>query len=104
MAVPKTADLPLVDSPTPGRILLWPPGPAPRAAFLARPRRDDADRGADGQAVEPSRGLRGEIATTERARKRVEYDVYYIENWSPLLDIRIMIETVLKLIWDKNAY
>ena len=50
------------------------------------------------------RGLRGEIATTERARKRVEYDVYYIENWSPLLDIRIMIETVLKLIWDKNAY
>ena len=50
------------------------------------------------------RGLRGEIATTERARKRVEYDVYYIENWSPLLDIRIMIETVVKLIWDKNAY
>jgi len=50
------------------------------------------------------RGLRGEIATTERARKRVEYDIYYIENWSPLLDIRIMIETVLKLIWDKNAY
>ena len=50
------------------------------------------------------RGLRGEIATTERARKRVEYDVYYIENWSPLLDIRIMIETVLKLVWDKNAY
>ena len=50
------------------------------------------------------RGLRGEIATTERARKRVEYDIYYIENWSPLLDIRIMIETVLKLVWDKNAY
>lgn len=50
------------------------------------------------------RGLRGEIATTERARKRVEYDIYYIENWSPLLDIRIMIETALKLIWDKNAY
>jgi polysaccharide biosynthesis protein PslA len=50
------------------------------------------------------RGLRGEIATNERARKRVEYDIYYIENWSPLLDIRIMIETVFKLVWDKNAY
>ncbi len=50
------------------------------------------------------RGLRGEIATTERARKRVEYDVYYIEHWSPLLDLRIMIETFAKLIWDKNAY
>lgn len=50
------------------------------------------------------RGLRGEIATTERARKRVEYDIYYIENWSPLLDIRIMIETLFKLVWDKHAY
>lgn len=50
------------------------------------------------------RGLRGEIATIERARKRVEYDIYYIENWSPLLDLRIMVETVMKLVWDKNAY
>ena len=50
------------------------------------------------------RGLRGEIATTDRARKRVEYDIYYIENWSPLLDLRIMIETLFKLVWDKNAY
>ena len=50
------------------------------------------------------RGLRGEIATTDRARKRVEYDIYYIENWSPLLDLRIMIETLFKLVCDKNAY
>jgi Undecaprenyl-phosphate glucose phosphotransferase len=50
------------------------------------------------------RGLRGEIDTTERARKRVEYDIYYIENWSPRLDIRIMIETLVKIVWDKHAY
>ena len=50
------------------------------------------------------RGLRGEIATVERARKRVEYDIYYIQNWSPLFDIRIILETFAKLIWDKNAY
>jgi polysaccharide biosynthesis protein PslA len=50
------------------------------------------------------RGLRGEIATIERARKRVEYDTYYIENWSPLFDIRIILETLAKLIWDKHAY
>jgi Undecaprenyl-phosphate glucose phosphotransferase len=50
------------------------------------------------------RGLRGEIATTERAKQRVEYDIYYIENWSPLLDIRIMIETIIKIAWDKDAY
>jgi polysaccharide biosynthesis protein PslA len=50
------------------------------------------------------RGLRGEISTIERAKKRVEYDVYYIEHWSPLLDIRIIVETAFKVIWDRNAY
>jgi polysaccharide biosynthesis protein PslA len=50
------------------------------------------------------RGLRGEIADLDRARRRVEYDIYYIEHWSPFLDIRIIIETVFRLVWDKNAY
>jgi Undecaprenyl-phosphate glucose phosphotransferase len=50
------------------------------------------------------RGLRGEIDTIERAKKRVEYDIYYIENWSPLLDLRIILETIVRLIWDRNAY
>jgi polysaccharide biosynthesis protein PslA len=50
------------------------------------------------------RGLRGEIADLDRARRRVEYDIYYIENWSPLLDLRIIIETVFKVFWDRNAY
>lgn len=50
------------------------------------------------------RGLRGEIATLDRARRRVEYDVYYIEHWSPLLDLRIIVETFFRLFWDRNAY
>jgi polysaccharide biosynthesis protein PslA len=50
------------------------------------------------------RGLRGEIATIERAKKRVEYDTYYIDHWSPLLDIRIILETLLIVVWDRNAY
>jgi len=50
------------------------------------------------------RGLRGEIDTMERAMKRVEYDIYYIENWSPVLDMRIIMETIFKLIWDRYAY
>jgi Undecaprenyl-phosphate glucose phosphotransferase len=50
------------------------------------------------------RGLRGEIDTMERAMKRVEYDIYYIENWSPLLDLRIIMETLFKLLWDRYAY
>ncbi|AGH48392.1 MULTISPECIES: undecaprenyl-phosphate glucose phosphotransferase [Sphingomonadales] len=50
------------------------------------------------------RGLRGEIDTIERARQRVEYDRYYIDNWSLALDFRIILETVFKVIWDKDAY
>ena len=50
------------------------------------------------------RGLRGEIDTVERAKRRVEYDMYYIENWSLMLDLRIMLETVWHLIWDRNVY
>lgn len=50
------------------------------------------------------RGLRGEIATIERAKKRVEYDTYYIDHWSPLLDVRIILETVFMIVWDRNAY
>ena len=50
------------------------------------------------------RGLRGEIDTIERAKKRVEYDTYYIENWSPLLDLRIIFETLFRLVWDRHAY
>ncbi|MBY6218112.1 undecaprenyl-phosphate glucose phosphotransferase [Qipengyuania aquimaris] len=50
------------------------------------------------------RGLRGEIATKERARRRVEHDIYYIENWSPALDIKILVKTIIKIAWDKNAY
>ncbi len=50
------------------------------------------------------RGLRGEISTIERAKRRVEFDMYYIENWSLLLDLRIIIETVWRLIWDRDVY
>jgi len=45
-------------------------------------------------------GLRGETDTVEKMRKRVEYDIHYIDNWSFIFDIKIMIMTVL----FKNAY
>ncbi len=37
-------------------------------------------------------------------RKRVEYDLYYIENWSLSWDIRIMFLTVFRGFVNKNAY
>jgi len=36
--------------------------------------------------------------------KRIEYDLYYIENWSVRLDIKIMWLTVLKGFFQKHAY
>ena len=39
-------------------------------------------------------GLRGETDITEKMQKRVEYDLYYINNWSLWLDIKIMWMTV----------
>lgn len=50
------------------------------------------------------RGLRGEIQTIERAKRRVELDIHYIDNWSLGLDFRIMLETAFGVIFDKNAY
>ena len=44
------------------------------------------------------RGLRGggDSARKELLELRIRADVYYIENWSLLLDLRILIETVLR--------
>lgn len=36
--------------------------------------------------------------------KRIEYDLYYIENWSMSLDIKILIMTIFKGFLNKNAY
>lgn len=49
-------------------------------------------------------GLRGETDTLEKMRRRVEYDLDYIENWSFLLDIRIVIMTLFSAAAYTNAY
>jgi Undecaprenyl-phosphate glucose phosphotransferase len=37
-------------------------------------------------------------------KKRIQYDLYYIENWSIWFDIRIVWDTVMKGFFHKNAY
>jgi Undecaprenyl-phosphate glucose phosphotransferase len=50
-------------------------------------------------------GWRGEVDTDEKIQKRVEFDLFYIENWSLLFDIRILLKTPLALITkNENAY
>jgi putative colanic acid biosynthesis UDP-glucose lipid carrier transferase len=50
-------------------------------------------------------GLRGEIKDPIFLKKRVECDMWYMENWSLVLDVRIIILTaILTLKGDKNAF
>ena len=49
-------------------------------------------------------GLRGETDTLDKMKKRVEYDLYYIENWSLWFDLKIIILTIFKGFSNKNAY
>ncbi len=49
-------------------------------------------------------GLRGETDTLDKMTKRVEYDLYYIENWSLWFDLKIIIRTVFTGFINKNAY
>jgi exopolysaccharide biosynthesis polyprenyl glycosylphosphotransferase len=45
-------------------------------------------------------GLRGDTSISDRTK----YDLWYIENWSLLLDVKILIRTALRMFTDKNAY
>ena len=49
-------------------------------------------------------GWRGETDTPQKIQKRVEHDIYYIENWSLLLDIYILFKTPFALLKSDNAY
>jgi len=49
-------------------------------------------------------GFRGETDTIEKMSKRVEYDLYYIENWSIGFDLKIILLTIFKGFINKNAY
>jgi Undecaprenyl-phosphate glucose phosphotransferase len=49
-------------------------------------------------------GWRGTIDSVEKLRNRVEFDIYYLENWSLLLDLRIIALTLFKGFVGKDAY
>jgi putative colanic acid biosysnthesis UDP-glucose lipid carrier transferase len=49
-------------------------------------------------------GCRGETAKLEEMEARVNYDLEYLRHWSPMLDIKIMLLTVVRLFRDDKAY
>jgi putative colanic acid biosynthesis UDP-glucose lipid carrier transferase len=50
------------------------------------------------------RGYRGETATVEDMRLRVEADLEYLRNWSLGLDLKIIFRTIAVMFSDKKAY
>jgi Undecaprenyl-phosphate glucose phosphotransferase len=89
-------------------------GPRPHATHMKVGTRyyQDAVRGYAGRhRVKPGitglaqvKGVRGEIRTVDRAKRRVELDCKYIENWSLWLDLWILLATARAVIWDSDAY
>ena len=50
--------------------------------------------------IETPKGSRNKYAF----EKRIEYDLYYLQNWSLGLDLRIIARTVVSALVSKNAY
>jgi lipopolysaccharide/colanic/teichoic acid biosynthesis glycosyltransferase len=50
------------------------------------------------------KGWRGPTVTSEQIEQRVAHDLYYIENWSPMLDMRILLMTAVCGFTHRNAF
>jgi putative colanic acid biosynthesis UDP-glucose lipid carrier transferase len=49
-------------------------------------------------------GCRGETAKLEEMQARIDYDLDYLRRWTPLLDLKILLMTVIKVLRDDKAY
>ena len=72
-------------------------GPRPELPFFVEQFKEEIPRYMVKHQVRPGitgwaqvNGFRGDTSIT----KRIEYDLYYIENWSPAFDLRILLMTV----------
>jgi len=86
-------------------------GPRPHALAHNEQYKDLVDQYMQRHRVKPGitgwaqvNGLRGETDTVEKMARRVEYDLYYLQNWSPWFDLRIILMTTFKGFAGSNAY
>ena len=82
-------------------------GPRPERPFFVEKFREEIPRYMIKHQVRPGmtgwaqiNGYRGNTSI----RKRIEYDLYYIENWTLGFDIKILFLTIFKGFINKNAY
>ncbi|MEO1543561.1 MAG: undecaprenyl-phosphate glucose phosphotransferase [Pseudomonadota bacterium] len=50
------------------------------------------------------KGCRGQTATTDDVAERVAHDIAYIQDWSLMLDLKILIRTIWVVVTGRNAY
>ena len=87
-------------------------GPRPHLPSLSSEYQKDVDDYLKRHLVKPGitglaqvSGYRGEIKKKSDIKNRVRLDVFYIENWSFLLDVKIILMTVFNVFkGDENAY
>ncbi len=86
-------------------------GPRPHAVSMNHDYKDKIDNYMQRHKVKPGitgwaqvNGFRGETDTIEKMEKRIEYDLYYIQNWSLWFDLKIIFLTIFKGFIGKNAY
>ena len=82
-------------------------GPRPERPFFVEKFKEEIPRYMIKHQVRPGltgwaqvNGYRGNTSI----RKRIEYDLYYIENWTLGLDVKILFLTIFKCFINKNAY
>ncbi len=82
-------------------------GPRPERPFFVEKFKEEIPRYMIKHQVRPGitgwaqvHGLRGNTSIS----KRIEYDLYYIENWTMILDIKILMMTIFTGFVNKNAY
>jgi Undecaprenyl-phosphate glucose phosphotransferase len=49
-------------------------------------------------------GLRGSTPTLQSMKERIDLDIWYVDNWTLWLDIKIILRTAVELIRQRNAY
>jgi lipopolysaccharide/colanic/teichoic acid biosynthesis glycosyltransferase len=82
-------------------------GPRPERPFFVEKFKEEIPRYMVKHQVRPGmtgwaqiNGYRGDTSIN----KRIDFDLYYIENWSIIFDIKILFMTIFKGFRDDNAY
>ncbi len=87
-------------------------GPRPHLKSFSLAYQKDVDNYIERHAVKPGitglaqvSGYRGEVKTVSDIKNRIRLDIFYIENWSFFLDIKIIMQTVLNVFeGEEKAY